>query len=259
MERKKMKWYQKRYFLLITILVLLSVLIASCSTQSTTQTVTSVSTQTVTTTSVSTVKETTTATVTSAPSTVTVTSSPSATTPSPTPAVFGSNTPKDAKFYTSREITSYITSTPNISGERTVTPVYSDVYVSLQEILRFTQADAVYVPRIPTLTTQDDWFVRFNIPTANLKPWLINWTYAVAQGDTSTTLSFYLFTKAEFEASYYKHPTELLIADLKSGDKGVSETGIRARLMQQQIGDFVILMRTNDASKILGWMVRIGM
>jgi hypothetical protein len=251
-----MKWNQKKYLLLFAIPVLLSVLIASCSAQTSTSTSTVVSTQTITSISTTTTTAMATSTVTSTPPTMTVTSSPVATTttskPSSTPAAFGSDVPKDAKFYTSREITSYITSTPNISGERTVTAVYSDVYVSLQEIARFTKADAVYVPRIPTLTTPDDWFVRFNIPTSNLKPWLINWSYAVAPGDTSTTLSF-------FESYYYQHPSELPGADLKSGDKGVSETGIRARLMQQLFGDFVILMKTNDASKILGWMVRIGM
>jgi hypothetical protein len=254
-----MKWNQKRYFLLIAIPLLLSVLIASCTAKtatSTQTTQTAVSTQTVTNTETITA----TTTVISTPPTVTVTAVPAGTTLSPTPTIFGSNILKDAKFFSSKEISSYITATPTPkTGNPSVTPVYTDVFVTLPEIARFTKEDATFVPRIPSVTTYDDWFVRFSIPTVNAKPWLINWKYALAPGDISTTLTFYLFRKSDFDANYYKHPVELVNADLKAVDWGVSENGFYTRQLQNMLGDFVFVFRTNDPGKVQGWLVRIGM
>jgi hypothetical protein len=251
-----MKWTQKRKYLLIVIPIFISVLMVSCAAQTitlppktepaTTQTVTATTTTTAT------------ATLTSAPYTLTVTAPATTATASPTPEVFGSDILKDAKFYTSRELTSYITSTPNINGDRTLTPVYSDVYVDLQEIIRFTPADCIFAPPVPTITSHYDWFVRFNIPSANVKPWLMNWKYALKAGDTTTTLACYLFTQEEFEKDYFNYPKELLVSDIRSGDKGTSESGIRARLMNQN-GNFVILWRTNNPVNVIGWWVRIGL
>jgi hypothetical protein len=253
-----MKWNQKRYLLLIAIPVLLSVLIASCTAQTATLTQTSVSTQTITNTE--TVKATTTVTSTLTPPTVTVTAFPATTTLSPTPTVFGSNIAKDAKFFSSKEISSYVTATPTPkTGNPSVTPVYTDVFVTLPELARFTKEDATFVPRIQSITAYDDWFVRFSIPTINAKPWIINWKYDLAPGDTSTTLTFYLFRKSDFDANYYKHPVELVNADLKAVEWGVSENGFYTRQLQNMLGDFVFVFRTNDPGKVQGWLVRIGM
>jgi hypothetical protein len=259
-----MKFMRISGIVLISLVTFLTILITSCAASPATTTVTTTVTTTATSSTAGTLPPGTnspvTLTVTPPPITVTVSPSPSNTV-SPIPTiVLGTDIPKTAKFYTAKEITSYIKGTVRIDGTFDQTPVYSDVFVDLPEIARFGPSDATFVPRIPTITAHEDWFVRFSIPASSMKPWMVNYGYTIKPGDTTTTLSFALYKKTDFDAYYYQRQSELTAADLDSGDRGTTLDGaVHARLMQDKWGDFVIFWRTNNPANVLSWWVRIGM
>jgi hypothetical protein len=145
-----------------------------------------------------------------------------------------------------------------IDGNYDETPIYQDSFLNLTELARFSPSDAIYVPRIPSVSDHDDWFIRVTIPTSSLKPWEVNWAYTVKPGDNTTTVSLAIYAQDQFDAFYYNKPADLSLADIKSGDKGVSADGIHARLMQSP-GNYVIVIRTNNAAGVTGWWIRIGM
>jgi hypothetical protein len=252
--------------ILVSLLVLLAILITSCTANPATMTVTSTVTSTSTSTSeVTTASTTTTSPGTAAKITVTVTPPPVTVTITPapstisSPAIAGTDLPTTAKFFTGKEITSYIKSSPRLDGSYDETPVYSDKFFELKEIARFVPVNATFVPRIPSITTHDDWFVRFSVPTSMMKPWLINYGYTLKPGDTTTTLDFSVYTQSDFNTYYYDRPHELDAGDMDSGDRGTSLDGsIHARMMQDKWGDFVIFWRTNNAANVTSWWVRIG-
>jgi|GEM_PF-3469671 len=242
----------KRPILIIT-LVACSILLVSCTGITAPATIAPPA-------STPTVQVTTTKTITVTPPPVTVTLT---VTPSPTPpttvtqAVPGSTFPAETRFFTRKEITGYTTSTPRLDGSYDKFPVYQDVYYPLEELYRFSTKDAIFVPHIPTITSHDDWFFRFNIPANILNTWVINWGYAFQPGSEPATMDFSIFPKAQFEANYYKSPLALNSMEIRPEDELKSETGIFCKLMYSP-GDYVILFRTSRAESVAGWWVRIG-
>jgi hypothetical protein len=200
------------------------------------------------------------------PATVTVTVTAPAV--MPTPASSPSNTPTagqvpgikapaaDAKFFIQKEVTGF-NKTLRIDGNYDQTPIYQDSFLSIPELYRYGPADAVYVPRIPTVTDHDDWFIRMTIPTAITKPWEVNWASAVKPGDTTTTVSFAIYTQDNFDAYYYSQPSSLATANLLNDNNGVSADGVHGLLLQDP-GKYVILVRTNNTAGVAGWWMRIG-
>lgn len=184
----------------------------------------------------------------------TASTSPVATSPtvSPSPTY---NPATDERFYIDKTISGY-NQTPRPDGTFEKTPIYQDIYLDLNVLGYYTEKDAIFVPRIPTLTDHDDWFIRFQVPTYLLKPWLMNWGYTVNNSNSSATLSATVYTQEIFEANYYHHPDSLLSYDLK-GDKEPSSSGINCKYFQSP-GSYVILLRTNDASTISDFWIKLG-
>jgi hypothetical protein len=175
---------------------------------------------------------------------------------SPTPILSPAPNPAtDKNFYIDRTISGY-TETPRADGSIERTSVFKDIFLDLNILGYYTNKDAVFVPRIPTITNHDDWFIRIKIPGFLLKPWLMNWDYTVNKSNPTATLSATVYTQELFNANYYNHPDLLLGYDLK-GDRVSSSSGINCKYFQTP-GDYVILLRTNDASAISDFWIKLG-
>ena len=118
--------------------------------------------------------------------TVTVTQTPAVITvyPNPPPTVntTPSNTPpassvgdvnNNAHFFIGQDISGY-TKTVNPDGSVTQSPVKQDLYLDLDLGGFYTQNEATFVPKIPDFTDQDQWILKFTVPTFKL-PLVVNW------------------------------------------------------------------------------------
>jgi hypothetical protein len=212
------------------------------------------------------------------PSTVTSPSTPTATdsptprlsptaSPVPSPSLTPTQTPivsptpnpaEDKNYYLDKIITGY-NRTLKSDGTYEETPIYQDMYFDLNILGYYTKKDAVLVPRIPTFTDHDDWFIRFKIPSFLLKPWIMNWGYSInkfSPAAGSVTLSTSVYTQEMFNTNYYLRPDKLLAFDLK-GDREPSSSGIYCKSFQTP-GDYVILLRTNAADAIDDFWIKLG-
>ena len=182
-------------------------------------------------------------------------------TPSASPSPSASPTPnpaEDKTFYIDRIISGY-SQTPRPDGSFEKTPIYQDIYLDLNILGYYTKKDAIFVPRIPTFTDHDDWFIILKIPSYLLKPWIMNWGYTINKSSptsSSATLSATVYTQELFYANYYLHPDQLLGYDLK-GDREPSSSGILCKYFQTP-GNYVILLRTNAADAIGDFWFKIG-
>lgn len=180
-------------------------------------------------------------------------------TPTQTPVVSPTPNPaEDKNFYLDRIITGY-NRTLKSDGTYEEMPAYQDMYFDLNILGYYTKKDAVLVPRIPTFTDHDDWFIRFKIPSFLLKPWIMNWGYSINKSSPaagSVSLSTSVYTQEMFNANYYLHPDKLLGYDLK-GDREPSSSGIYCKSFLTP-GDYVILLRTNAADAIGDFWIKLG-
>ncbi len=258
-------------------LCLVAVVLASCtlpatSTSTTTQTVTA--TQTVTTTATGTTATTSgppptttqkpasaaptgsapTATVTT---TVTVTLAPTPSTTNPATdisAILQKN--NNGHFLIGREVASY-NRILQPDGTYIETPVYRFVYYDFDLLSFTTNSGAIFVPRIPTFTDYDDWFVKFSTksflyPT----PFKVNWALITKSGTVSPKTSLRFYQASYFNANYYNNPGNLAINNV-GPDLTVDSSGVHfAELTLYE--DFVALIRTDNPSDILGWWIKIG-
>ncbi len=182
--------------------------------------------------------------------TYTIVPSPS---PSPTP-----DPAKDKKFFIDRIISGY-NKIPRPDGSFEQTPIYQDVFLDLNILGYYTKKEAIFVPRIPTLTDHDDWFIRVTLPGYLTKPWITNWGYTINKSIPNAdkaTLSTTIYTKEMFDTNYYRHPDMLTSYDLK-GDRGPSGSGIYGKYIATP-GSYVILLRTNNADAIADFWVKLG-
>ncbi len=192
---------------------------------------------------------------------------PPAQTPTPTPSLSPTQTPsvsptpnpaEDKNFYIDKILSGY-KQTLKPDGTFEQTPVYSDLYFEMNILGYYTKKDAVFVPRIPTFTDHDDWFIRIKIPSFLLKPWLMNWSYTLNNSSpsaASATLDMTVYAEENFNANYYLHPDKLLEYDLK-GDRAISSNGIRCKYFLNP-GNYVILLRTNAADAIDDFWIKLG-
>lgn len=155
-------------------------------------------------------------------------------------------------FFVSRDIVGYKDAGVRPDGTVIKEPVYKDYFTDLNQVLYLTAKDATFVPRIPTVTDFDDWFIRTRIPDS---PWVLNWGVTSKSGSTGT-LTFTLYKKDDFNTNYYHRPDDLYKYDLGE-DRGVSDTGVHGRY-GRTLGDYVLLFRTNNVSETGNWWVRIG-
>ncbi len=176
-------------------------------------------------------------------------------TPNPSPT---SDPSKDKSFFIDRVVSGY-NKIPKPDGSFDQVPIYQDVYLNLNILGYYTKKDAYFVPRIPTLTDHDDWFIRLKLPGYLTKSWMVNWGYTINKSSPSAdkaTLSATIYTQEVFDANYYHHPDLLLSYDLR-GDRGPSSNGIHGKFVQNP-GSFVILFRTDDANAIADFWVKLG-
>ena len=180
---------------------------------------------------------------------------------SPTRTTIVSPTPdpaQDKNFYLDKIITGY-NRVLKSDGTFEEIPVYQDMYFDLNILGYYTKKDAIFVPRIPTFTEHDDWFIRFRIPSYLLKPWVMNWGYAINKSSPaggSVAFSATVYYQDMFNANYYLHPDKILSYDLK-GDRVPSSSGIYCKSFQTP-GDYVILLRTNAADAIDDFWIKLG-
>ena len=216
------------------------------------------STITITTTKTEYITQTLTVLPTSVPTTTTTTSIEPTITPTQTPTY--NNT-----FYTAKIISGY-DKTYRPDGTIQQTPIYKDLFFDLNIIGYYTSKDAIYVPRIPTFTTHDDWFIRPQFSGSFLKSWIFNWGYTVDTSIKSSDpveLTFTIYNKEIFDNDYYLKPADLIFHDLK-GDVEPSTSGILSkRLVYEDTHiiypkEYVFLIRTNNAAAISDWWIKVG-
>jgi hypothetical protein len=236
------------------------------TTQTVTQTVTATTTTTAATTSgsppVTTTKPGTTTPAGSVP-TATVTTTITVTlAPAPSPTQTGTDISatlqknNNGHFLIGREIASY-NRVLQSDGTYIETPVYRFVYYDYDLLSFTTNAGAIFVPRIPTFTDYDDWFVRFSTksflyPT----PFKVNWAFITKSGNVSPKTSLRFYQGSYFDANYYKNPQNLALNNL-GPDLAVDTNGVHfAELTLYD--DLAALVRTDNPSDILGWWIKIG-
>jgi len=204
------------------------------------------------------------------PVTVTITQTPSPTvitaTPSPSPTQLPVENPVDNKaFFTGRVITGYVDSYL-MDGTLKQTPIYKELYFDLNLVGYYTQKDAIFVPRIPTFTTHDDWFIRPQYAGNFLKSWIFNWGYSIDKSKSTSepvNVSLTVYHKDVFEKNYYLNPEDLILHDLK-GETITSSTGIQCNWLENgnsfvvEPSEYAFLIRTNNAAAVSDWWIKIG-
>jgi hypothetical protein len=248
-----MKMFKNTILIIFFVLLLIAALSCSQPAQTITSTVTS------------------TATITSTPDTITIKPTPTST-PSPTPITTtvqptpSQNNQADNKTFFTTTIISGYTTTYSTDGTSKQTPVYQDLYFDMNLLGYYTSKDAIFVPRIQTITNQDDWFIRSQIQGSFLKSWTFNWGYTLNPSIKTTepvTVTFTIYDKEIFEKNYYLSPANLLFHDLK-GDINPSTSGIQCkRLIYQEHtvifpNDYVFLIRTNNAAAVSDFWIKVG-
>ena len=243
---------------LLTALVgLIAIVLTSCTATGTSS---AQSTVTITATATQTKTATSTVTVTSAPTNITTT----AVSPTPAPPASSGNIDVAAQiqknnnghFLIGREISSY-NKVLQPDGSYIQTPIYRFVYYDFDLLSFTTNQGAIFVPRIPTFTDYDDWFVKFSTlsflyPT----PLKVNWAFITKSGTVSANTSMRFYTQSYFEANYYKSPGNLALNNL-AGDLTVSDDGVHFSEISLY-ENFVALIRTDNPANILGWWIKIG-
>jgi hypothetical protein len=209
-------------------------------------TVTVTSTKTSTATATSTV----TATVTATPSNPSSTSTP-AVSPNKTADFESFNNPS---FFVNR-FASTPTTTVNKDGTISQVPTFTDVFVDLDLGGFFTNREALFIPKIPGITTRDDWVYRFNFPAYSL-PFTINMGYKLKTDNPEIKLEFYLFGKDYFNSNYEKSPLAIYGGSLVKPGLVSSQNVYTYKINDS--GDFVAVFRTANASDIAGWWVKYG-
>lgn len=256
-----MKWIMKTILVLFSIILLMTAI--SCSQPTVPASSETPKTTTTLTTSVTTYMPSQAPTNTSTPI---LSPSPTFTTTSIQPTQTPTQNPaNNTTFYTAKVISGYET-TYLTNGKTQETPVYQDLYFDLNLIGYYTSKDAIFVPRIPTITDHDDWFIRPQYSGSFLKSWIFNWGYTVdssVKTEEPVTLSFYIYPRDVFENKYYLNPGGLLFNDLK-GDIESSANGIKCkRLVYSDITPIfpkenVFLIRTNNAAAISDFWIKVG-
>jgi hypothetical protein len=204
------------------------------------------------------------------PNTITITQIPSPTVtsvaPSPSPTQLPIENPADNKtFFTGNVITGYIDSYL-MDGTLKQTPIYKELYFDLNLVGYYTLKDAIFVPRIPTFTTHDDWFIRPQFSGNFLKSWIFNWGYSIDKSKSTNepvSVSLSIYYKDVFEKNYYLNPGDLIFHDLK-GETSTSSAGIQSRWLVNgnsyvvEPSEYVFLIRTNNATVVSDWWIKIG-
>ncbi len=251
----------KRILIFVTIIALIlpaALSLMSCTSTSAGSTNPSQSVSTVTVTTTSTAVSTATVTVTPTiknTSPISITPSPTLPPVTTTPATSQIDSNNNAHFYLRKDISGY-TRKLEPDGTYSQTPIYEDIYVDWRLGGFFTIKDAIFVPRIPTMTDHDDWFFRFDNTNQFKSPWVINWGYVLKSNNPNTSVALYVFKKDYFDAYYYKNPSNLIPGSLGM-DRGISSSGIRS-LAMTDYGSYTGLIRTDNPDNILGWWVKFG-
>jgi hypothetical protein len=182
------------------------------------------------------------------------TTRPISSSPTPTvPVEDNNNVNNNPLFFTGKDITGY-NKIPQSDGSSIQTPVYQEKVVEQQLGGFFTKKDAVFVPRIPTVTDIDDWFIRFD---SKFKiPWFINWGYTTKNSNSKNNITLKLYTKDDFDTYYYKNPAFLISGGIGT-DQGITDKGIHG-LSVPTSGSFVAVIRTNNSDEIQDWWIKFG-
>jgi hypothetical protein len=204
------------------------------------------------------------------PNTITITQIPSPTAtsvaPLPSPTQLPIENPADNKtFFTGRVITGYVDSY-SMDGTLKQTPIYKELYFDLNLVGYYTPKDAIFVPRISTFTTYDDWFIRPQFSGNFLKSWIFNWGYSIDKSKSTNepaSVSLTIYYKDVFEKNYYLNPGDLLFHDLK-GETSTSSAGIQCRWLVNgnsyvvEPSEYAFLIRTNNSAAVSDWWIKIG-
>jgi hypothetical protein len=188
---------------------------------------------------------------------VTTTPSPSTTlTPTPSPALtVNFDSFNNSSFYLS-SFTSATKTTLDPNGTVVSTPVNTDIFGDLPLGGFVTDKKAILAPKIPSVTTHDDWIYRFNFPVYDF-PFLINMGYKLNPASPNAKVDFYVLTKEVFNNTYEKTPLNLYTVDLAKTPTGVSNEGISSYKINAT-GDLVVVFRTANADDVEGWWFKYG-
>ncbi len=248
---------RKAFFtILIALLLMITISQLSCASAPA-----SVPPKTVTTTQTVTVPTTQTMTVT--PQTVTVTPSPSLITVPPPTTYTNPTTPpvisqitdnNNPHFFAGQDVSEY-TKTVNADGSVTQTPVVKDLYLDVDLGGFFTQKDAIFIPKIPGVTTQDAWILNFAIPTFKL-PFLINWGYMPAPNSPKSAFTLIVFERSNFKNIYNTNQASLTGGGLAHDDL-IAANGVHLSHINQQ-GDLIAFVRVTNANDVQGWWIKFG-
>lgn len=244
-------------FLMAALSIMVSLSLMSCVTTSAGSTNGSQTTSTVTVTATSTSISTSTVTVTPAAKNTLTTPVPVSPTSTAVtnPAVSQIDSNNNGHFYLRTDISGY-NKKLQPDGTYTQIPIYQEIFVDWRLGGFFTPKDAIFVPRIPTITDHDDWFFRFDNRNEFKPVWIINWGYFLKSNTQPTNVALYIFKNDFFNAYYYKNPSNLLPGTIGM-DRGVSNNGIRA-LGMPDYGSYTVLIRTDNSDNVLGWWMKFG-
>jgi hypothetical protein len=142
------------------------------------------------------------------------------------------------------------------NGSVVSTPVYTDIFGDLPLGGFVTDQKAIKVPKIPSVTSYEDWIYKFNFPVYDF-PFVINMGYKLKPDSPNTKVDFYVLTSDVFNSTYEKTPLNIYAVDLAKIPIGVSNEGIYSYKVNAT-GDLVVIFRTANASDIEGWWFKYG-
>lgn len=161
----------------------------------------------------------------------------------------------NARFLVGRGITGN-TKTVNIDGTISESPVYEDSFLDLNLLGFYTQKDAVFVAKIPTITNIDQWILKFNIPAVNL-PVIVNWGYITKSGKADATFTFSIWDTDVFKTLYSTNPGTLISGKGTTNDLYVSSDGTHVQNINKTY-EYTALILSQKSEDILGWWVKTG-
>ena len=164
---------------------------------------------------------------------------------------------QDAQYFVKKEVTGH--KKVGEMGNIDITePVYEDVYTELRTVVYEKKSTALVVPTSVTGEEYTDWYIEFSATQA---PWVVNWNcefkeYNVLDPvESKATFSVRIFT-SEQSKFLYSDPFRLIFGD-EGEDRGISDKGVHCIVVHEP-GDYVIVLRTNDAEHISDWWLKIG-
>lgn len=131
-----------------------------------------------------------------------------------------------------------------------------DTFLDMDLLGFYTQNDATFLPKIPTIKDIDEWILNFNFQLVKY-PIIVNWGYITKSGKPDTTFAFKIWRSDLFKTLYSTNQTLLINSKSPITDLYVSPDGIHVQNIKEE-HVFSAHIYTQNSDDILGWWMKLG-